>query len=207
MKFDTYYTQVSDEALFLLMTQGDKQASTTLFRRYEFLGRQIAGVHIRRNCLYGYTDESFHETIHDSIEKSFRYYQLNQSRFTTFCRNSLEQNITNKTQSIILEKKKQKQIINLDAEINDHSATPYHEIIGDNRDLTMDQIIELNNLVEKMSSNSNPAVRFNFKVLLCSISGLSIKETADKLNTTVYRVRQALKEGMNILEPNTLKLK
>ena len=207
MRFDLNCTEVSDEALFLLMTQGNKQASTILFRRYEFLGRQMSGVRIRQCSLYGCTDENFVETIHDNIMKSFRYYQLNQSRFMTFCRNNLEQGITERSKELALEKEKEKQTVNLDAEIKNDCSSNYHEIIGDQRNLTYSQLADLNNFVERMSSHSNPEFRLYTKVLLCNLSGMSVQEIAKTLGITVYKARRVLEKKYDLQNDELITIK
>lgn len=198
MHYSLDYVQVSDESLFILMTQGNKMASTILLNRYEHLGRQIAGVHIRTECLRGYTDEDFIEVIHDSIAKAFRYYQLNQTRFATFCRNIITQNIVSRVKEIKLEMAQRQDTISLD-DYDEANQRENHDLIGDNQ-LSMADYCDLNEFIENMSSSTNPNVRLYSKVITLYSTDMTIKEISEKLGISVYQVRKIINDAPFIMD-------
>ena len=201
MEFNPYYSEVSDESLFLQMTLGDKMAASILVKRFEHLGRQMAGVYIRNECLRDKTDIDYYETIQDSINKAFRYYQIGQGRFYIFCRNILEQNLCSQTQKFVTEKEKQKELVSLDSSIKYDSTLSYHDVIADTRELSLAEHYDVDDVLDKLSSLKEehaPAI-----YLLYS-QGISQREIARQVKLSLYRVREIIKtielylDGINL---------
>ena len=205
MHYTLDYVQVSDESLFIQMTRGNKMAATILFNRYEHLGKQIAGTFIRVECLRGYDTDDFLGIIHDSINKAFRYYQLNQTRFMTFCRNIITQNIAEKIGMIKNELIKQKEVLSLD-ENDTEQDRGLHEIIADPHQLSMSDYCDINLFLENLSEKSDPNIRIHSKVYILFNLGVSIKEIAKRLNLTLYTVRKYIQETQDGLNGVILRL-
>ena len=204
MNFNPYYSEISDESLFLQMAGGDKMASGILFKRYEYLGKQMAGVFIRKECLRDKTDLDYYEAIHDSINKAFRYYQIGQGRFYVFCRNLLEQNLIQETKKFALEKEKQKELVSLDSPLGGDKTLSYHDVIGDSRQLTMSEHCDVNNVLEILSSLNDEYAK---EVYVLYTQGVSLREIAKELNISYYRVHEIVKNISSHLSSFNLRLR
>ena len=71
-----FLCNVSDETLFLKMSQGDKTAQGVLLARFERFGFQYANQQIKLNNLKNCRDIDFIDVIDDAIYKAFRYYHM-----------------------------------------------------------------------------------------------------------------------------------
>ena len=197
---NTFYPNVSDESLFLLMSQGSKEAQDILFRRYVHLGRQIAGAQIRQRGLKNTTDEYFVPVIYDTVYKSFRYYRLNDCLFFLYCRELLNQNIAAEADIREEELEEHRASICLDDFIADSSNT-FHEIVPANeRPLTVPETADVNDFLEHLSSTGSPKKRKLAKIYIMYQMGYSITEIIEKLQTTQYTTRKVIEDPQKYID-------
>ena len=133
---DLYYSNISDEALFLKMTQGDLNAQAILLHRFEHAGFQCLNVLSRKYCYFAFEDNDFIDVIDGAIYKSFRYYRLNERKFGPFCFDILNQSISQKLGEMVAENLKLGEVLYLDAPIVGDDNAYFHEIISDNYHLS-----------------------------------------------------------------------
>ena len=197
---NTFYPNVTDESLFLLMSQGNKEAQDILFRRYVHLGRQIAGAQIRQRGLRHMTDERFVPIIYDTVYKSFRYYRMNECMFFLYCRELLNQNISQEADLIEEELEQKKTTICLD-DFLDGGATTYHEMVPANeRPLTIPETADVNDFLEHLSSTGSPKKRKLARIYIMYQMGYSISEIMEKLQATQYTVRKVIEDPQKYID-------
>lgn len=185
-------SHVSDETLFNNMALGDVFAHDVLFDRYVRIGRQIAGMLIRVNGLVGMTDQDFITVIEDSVEKAFRYYNTSGIRFYVYCKEILNQNLSNAVMEILNNKEHTRGAIELDSPVNEKSSLTYHEIVADKHKLSSSNEYDLSRFLNVLSSPENPEIKNAAKVLLLSEMGYTINEIICKTRLSQYFVRKIL---------------
>ena len=183
---------LSDEALFSAMVGGEKYAQSILYRRYEILGRQIAGVFIRTKFLEGYTDQDFMECIHEAIMKVFKYYHIGDRKFYVYARDIITQYIQRKAILIEIEKEKFN-TIDLDSPISNDDSRNFHEVVADNRENISRSIVKLDDAISSISSTENTYFKKSSKLYLLYKAGYSFKELSTMTNLNYYQVRKAIK--------------
>ena len=196
---DPFFSRVSDEALFLLMTQGDKFAQDLLIRRYEHLGNQLAIHYIRVTGLKGVLFQDCLETIHDTINKVFRYFRLNTNRFYQFAKDALNQAIIRLILQIRDDLERRKEIIDLD-DYCFSNGTTYHELIKDDTALSASDLCDVNAFLENLSSTNSLKKRRIARIYLLHEAGYTLQEIADRVGGTIYEVRKIVNEIENLIE-------
>lgn len=197
---NTFYPNVPDESLFLLMSQGSKEAQDILLRRYVHLGRQIAGVLIRQRGLRNTTDEYFIPVIYETIFKSFRYYRINDCQYFLYCRELLNQSINSEADIREEELEQDRATFYLDDFINGSTNT-YHEIVSDDEtSLTVPEIADVNEFLEHLSSTNSPKKRKLGRIYIMYQMGYTITEIVEKLQTTQYTVRKVLGDPQKYID-------
>lgn len=205
---NTFFPNVTDESLFLLMSQGNKEAQNILFRRYVHLGRQIAGTLIRQRGLRNTTDEYFVPVIHDAVYKSFRYYKMNECLFFLFCRELLNQCINAEADIREEELEHDKANCHLDDFVAGSTNT-YHEVVESNNEpLTVPETLDVNDFLEHLSSSNSPKKRRLARIYIMYQMGYSVNEIMEKLDVTQYTVRKVLEDPTKYIDgfPDTLNL-
>ena len=201
--FDPFFSSISDEDLFKRMSEGNLSAQEILIRRYEHLGRQLAGTAIRTHVeLRGCTDSDYLEVIYDTINRAFRYYQSHRERFFPYCYELLSQAISRRTSELELEAKERCENIHLDASTNYENGVRYDEVIGD-LELCSSKQYEVNEILEYIANTNNRETKIVIRTLLLSAAGYTIREISKILRITSYKVRTIL-EGS---DDNIVKLK
>ena len=201
--FDPFFSSISDEDLFKQMSEGNSSAQDILIRRYEHLGRQLAGTAIRTHVeLRGYTDNDYLEIIHDTINRAFRYYQLYRERFFPYCYELLSQAISRRTSELELEAKERCENVYLDASTTYDDEVRYHDVIG-NLELSSPKQYEVDEVLDYITNTNNRETKIIARTLLLSAAGYTIREISEILRITTYKVRTIL-EGNN---DNIVKLK
>ena len=182
---------LSDEALFLNMVGGNKTAQSVLFKRFELLGRQIAGVFIRTKNLNGCTDQTFIEDIHEGILKIFRYYQVSDKKLYLFASEVLTQNIQRKV--IAIEQSKAISILELDAEISVDDNRSYHDVIADEQDNSFIPFSTLDEAIDSLSSVNDSYFKKAAKYYLLYSAGYTLRELSNMTKRNMYQIRKAIK--------------
>ena len=188
--------QIPDEELFLLMSQGDKQAQAMLFQRYGFLGRQITGAlirQIRQENNVNITCEDFQDVIEDCIFKSIRYYSLEKGLFYVFTKDILNQTLSRVVKDRAYEKTLDREILSLDCPIKNDTSMSYHEVIAENQ-LTSSEQYDLDNFLDVTFSSPNSKRALAGRIYTLYHLGFTLREIAKKLKTTVYEVRNVLND-------------
>lgn len=203
-----FLCNVSDETLFLKMSQGDRTSQGVLLGRYEKVGFQYVNQLIRTNNLKNYRDIDFIDLIDDTIYKAFRYYQVGKISFFAFCSDLLNQALTHKVNQIIADSIKENEAIRLDALISSNDDTSYHEIISDTTQLSSSEQFDIDNFLDKIENVKNPRTRRALKVYLMYKLDMTIKEITEKLGISTYDARTAISEAKELCKhSDTIKLK
>ena len=190
MIFDNKLPHISDEALFSFAAHGSKLAYSVLYNRYMFVGRQIAGATIRINGMFWLTDLDFVDEIHDAIDKSFRYFQVFNGNYTCFIRDLINQGIAKKIKELN-SSPKDPRIIELDSIVDDDN-TELHELVGDKHSSIDTKEIEMDALLENISSSSEPKNRDAVNIYIMHQADYSIREIAKMTGLNVYQVRRQI---------------
>jgi len=196
---DTLFSRVSDEALFLQMTLGDKFSQDILLRRYEHLGRQIAMVFARQNCLKNVTDQDFIEVIYDTIFRTFRYYNLHGQKYFVFCRESLNQELYREASEKADNQIKQKSIVNLDDKFGDNDELLFSDVIEDKPVLDFSEQCDIDLFLENLSSTNSLKKRKIARIYLMHVYGYTLTEIAKKTNSSIYEVRNVVNNAEEII--------
>ena len=179
------FNSVSDETLYLQMAHGNKAAHDTLMMRYDVIGRQLANSMIRIYNIRNRKTQDYFDAIYASIDKAFRYYSMEDSKFYPFCYEILRQNIYRASQEFLEEDS----VVSLDETVNDSRST-YHDVIS-NYDKEADfRKEEINTMIEKLASSSNPEKRFAARVFELYKYGYSLLEIAAITGRSYYIVRK-----------------
>ena len=206
---DTLFSRVSDEELFFLMTLGDKFAQDILIRRYEYLGRQMAGVFIRQKGLKNVTDQDFVDEIHDAIFKAFRYYSFSGKPFTFFCRDLLNQNLVRVIEELVLDYQRMCERIDLDGQVRLGAETLNHEIICNQNNLSLARLYDVDEFLMKLSSSNSLELQIVAKIYLLHEMGYTIREIVRYTKISNYQVRRVIANPKKAFEDSkrVLKLK
>ena len=203
-----FLRNVSDETLFLRMSQGDKTAQGVLLGRYERFGFQYANQLIRINNLRNCRDIDFIDVIDDAIYKAFRYYKLGQVKFSTFCNDILTQEVARKANQFAFEATKEKESIRLDSPILQDCDSEFHEIIGDTTQLSSSEEFDINNFLDMYENTTDLSKKKMLKIYLMFELDITIPEISRKLGITMYEVRSCLREAKSLCkQSDTIKLK
>lgn len=190
---DLFFPCVSDESLFIQMTKGNKQSQEILFRRYEHKGRQIAGAIIRQKRLLNYTDQDFYEDIIYAILKAFRYYVVNACRFSEFCTNTLKSHIARAIVTKQQEDARLGELFSLDSPIRDDSTLTFHEVVGDDGQLSSGDYYDANTFLNNVYFSSSTKKRMVARIYILRSMGYTLNEISKKTHRTIYEIREVLK--------------
>ena len=149
--------QLPDEELFLLMSQGNKQAQAMLFQRYLFLGRQITGAlirQIRQENNVNIKSEEFEDVIEDLVYKAVRYYVPGKALFYTFAREIFNQSLPRIIKDRAYEKSLDREVISFDCPVKQDSNLLYHEVIAQNQ-LSSSEQYDLDNFLDNAFNSGN----------------------------------------------------
>ena len=203
-----FLRNVSDETLFLKMSQGDKTAQGVLLSRYERVGFQYVNQLIRINNLKNYRDIDFIDLIDDTIYKAFRYYNVGKIKFFLFCSDLLSQALTYKVNQIIIKAAREKEAIRLDAPIAKDDDTDFHEIISDTTQLSSSEQYDIDSFLDRIENIKDPKKKRALKIYLMSKLDMTIKEITEKLGISTYDARSAIDEAKELCKnSDTIKLK
>ena len=203
-----FLCNVSDETLFLKMSQGDKTAQGVLLARFERFGFQYANQQIKLNNLKNCRDIDFIDVIDDAIYKAFRYYQVGKNRFSTFCCDILIQEIARVANLFAFEATKEKESIRLDSSIVEGSDHEFHDIVSDTTQLSSSEQFDIDNFLDRYENTADPKEKKILKIYLMSKLDIPMPEISKKLGITLYEVRNCLKEAKLLCEQSdTIKLK
>lgn len=183
---------VPDEVLFNNMTQGDVLSHDILYMRCERLGRQIAGVLIRTNQLYGLTDQDFIGCIDEGIRKVFHYYSSSKIRFFIYCREILNQCLAKEIQEVLAEKEATQNMIPLDENLHGSATLTYHDVIPDKYNLSSSKEYDVDKFLNVLSSPTSEKNKNRVRIITMSAMGYTIAEIASKTRTSKYFVRCVL---------------
>ena len=204
---DSYYSHLSDEALFQKMSQGDNQAQSILIHRYEFAGIQCFNTLIKQHNLYQYKATDFIDEIDEIIFKSFKYYRMNERRFRPYCYDLLNQRIAEKLNDLINEEMLANETVYLDAPLSSDETTTYHDIIEDTYRLSAPKEYEMKEFVDSLMRRCDEKTRKAIELYKLHLYGHSVDEIAKMTNTTIYKVRKAVAEIDTLFEEKKKKYK
>lgn len=179
------FNAVSDETLYLQMAQGCKAAHDTLMMRYDTIGRQMANSMIRIYNIRNRKAQDYYDAIYESIDKAFRYYSMDDSKFYPFCYEILRQNLYRTSQEFLLEDS----TVSLDDNVNDSQNT-YHDVVSIYDKEAELKKEEINLIIDKLVSSSNAEKRFVGKVFIMYKAGYTLLEIAAKTGRSYYIIRK-----------------
>ncbi len=204
---DSYYSHLSDEALFQKMSQGDSQAQSILIHRYEFAGIQCFNILIKQHNLYQYKAMDFIDEIDEIIFKSFKYYRMNERRFRPYCYDLLNQKIAEKLNDLINEELLANETVYLDAPLSSDETTTYHDVIEDTYRLSAPKEYEMKEFVDSLMRRCDEKTRKAIELYKLHLYGHPVDEIAKMTNTTIYKVRKAVADIDVLFEEKKKKYK
>lgn len=193
------FNAVSDETLYTMMAQGNAVAHDTLMMRYDTVGRQMALSMIRIYGVFNKKVQDYYDTIYDSINKAFRYYSIDDSKFYPFIYEILKQNLYRVTQDYLQETRSIGNVVSLDSKINSSDNT-FYDVIGEKDDESSNHEFDINDLINKFSLSSNSRKRLIACVFVLYKQGYSISEIAAITGRSKYAIRKIFENGKDYFD-------
>lgn len=198
---------MSDETLFLRMSQGDRFAQSILLHRYEYAGFQCFRVLARQFNVYNYKPMDFIDIIDETIYKSFRYYRLNEKTFKSYCYELLNQTLTKQLTTIVSDAVQLKDVIYLDSPICDDSSNSYHDIVEDTCRLSAPEEYSMKEFLENLIKKSDENTRLAIEIYKYHLYGMPLHQIAKKCDVTIYRVRKSVRVAEKLIEEKIRKFR